>query len=138
MSEQVEVLERSTAIPKNIDPTGRQWVMKYVRGSSCVKAQPEPFRKGFICPELFKGLWTSKVKLQEQITLHLTRAWDASDLAALKATRKKDATVQDNKELGGADDRVNEPVSDKPVRAAKGKGSNKSTSRKVPSKGKES
>jgi len=95
MSEQVEVLERATAIPKNIDPTGRQWIIKFVRGSACVRAEPKPFRKGFTCPKIFEGVWTSRVKLQEQITLHLERSWDASDLAALKAQRKKDAGAKD-------------------------------------------
>jgi len=113
-------------------------------------------------------MWTSRVKLQEQITLWLGRSWDESDLAAIKAQRaveakaeaaavqaaktkkkaegqavvkarqerKKDAKVQDNKECGGADGGVSEPVSSKPTRAAKGKGANKTTSRKVTSKGK--
>jgi len=94
MSEQVEVLERASAIPQNIDPTGRRWVIKFVRGSSCVRAEPEPFRKDFTCPKIFEGLWTSRVKLQEQITLHLERSWDTSDLAVKKTQRKKDARAE--------------------------------------------
>jgi len=96
MSEQVEVLERSSAIPKNIDPMGREWKIKNVRGSSLLKAEPEPFRKDFACPKLMQGLWSGKFRLQEQITLYLKRAWDDSDAAAQKKARMEQAVKEEN------------------------------------------
>lgn len=104
MSEQI--LDRAEAISKNMDPQGRTWRMKYVRGEAMLMAVPEPYRKDFQCPELMSGRWTRKTDLEEKINLYLERAWDAADLATVKKTRKtqakketKNARTKDTEEL---------------------------------------
>lgn len=87
----MEALNRDEAIPKGIDPTGRKWVIKGERGTALVHARPDPDRADAIIPKEFEGRWTSPTILKEKLDLWLTRAWDRSDEARIKATRKAHA-----------------------------------------------
>ena len=89
--EAVKILDRTESIAANVDPMGREWQIKNIRGSSLLKAEPEPFRKDFICPTEFQGSWTSTSQLQEQIQIWLNRVWDASELLTTKQERKTQA-----------------------------------------------
>lgn len=84
-------LERATALKELIDPTGRKWEIKGQRGSSLVHARPNPDREDAQIPNAFSGQWTSPSVLKEKIDVWLGRAWDKSELAALKLDRKAHA-----------------------------------------------
>ncbi len=84
-------LERATALKELIDPTGRKWEIKGQRGSSLVHARPNPDREDAQIPHAFAGQWTSPSVLKEKIDVWLSRAWDQSELAALKLDRKTHA-----------------------------------------------
>jgi hypothetical protein len=94
MSEQFN-LDRHLSIENNVDALGKQWkIVRANRENALLKAIPEPFRADFVCPKEFYGLWTSKDKLQEKITLYLNKSWDQAELSKVK----KERVVQAEKE----------------------------------------
>ena len=84
-------LDRQTNISNNIDPLGKKWEIKHIKGSALYEARPNPYNAQTKIPDEFSGRWTKPHVLQEQIELYLNRAWDASDEAAKKAAGKQRA-----------------------------------------------
>lgn len=79
-------LDRETNMKNNIDSFGKKWEIKKKNSASNLYiASPLPYRKDFICPEMFQGAWTSVDALQTQITIYLNRTWDKADAAAQRA-----------------------------------------------------
>jgi hypothetical protein len=89
MSEQAEVvvLTRNEAIKNSTDPQGREWKVKFNRGTALLSAEPEPYRENFQVPMELVGKFTSTKQIGERIELYLNRAWDIADAAALKSER---------------------------------------------------
>ena len=83
-------LDRETNVKQNIDSFGKKWEIKKVSpASNLYRATPNPFRKDFVCPELFEESWTSVDKLQHQISLYLKESWDKADEANLRSAAQK-------------------------------------------------
>jgi len=87
-------LDRETNMQHNIDPTGRKWEIKQIKGTALFVGVPNPYRSDFVCPDEFEGRWTKPDLLMKQIKLYLTRAWDKSDEAKMKAERKAQAAKE--------------------------------------------
>lgn len=88
-------LDRHINIENNVDALGKQWkIVRANRENALLKAIPEPFRADFVCPDEFKGQWTSSDKLQEKITVYLNRSWDQAEAKAQKTTRVEQAAKE--------------------------------------------
>lgn len=115
-------LDRETNVKNNIDSLGKKWqIKKQSPASNLYIAQPLPYRKDFICPEIFQGAWTSVDVLQEKISLYLKESWDKADRANERAAIA--AHQKEEREAALAEvarkEAVDKSFEDKPVARAK-------------------
>ena len=84
-----EQLTRDLAFKNNMDPRGNKWGIVPIKGSALFEARVVEGNKQSAIPEEVEGRWTSAPRTQVAIEKYLKRAWDESDLAAVKAQRKQ-------------------------------------------------
>lgn len=84
-------LDRHVSVGHMIDPTGKKWEIKAQRGTSLVRARPNPDHLNAVIPREFEGQWTSAATLKERINDWLNMQWnkaeEAQRLSALKQGR---------------------------------------------------
>ena len=87
MSEEFN-LDREVSIEKNVDATGKKWVIHVNRQNGLCFVRPEPDRSDAVIPETMGGLWTKPSLLEPRIKEYLNRSWDQAEAAKAKAERK--------------------------------------------------
>lgn len=84
-------LDREVAIERNIDATGKKWVIHANRQNGLCYVRPDPDRVDAVIPDTMKGLWTKAALLQGRILQYLNESWDKADAANQAAERKRQA-----------------------------------------------
>ena len=90
-------LDREVAIERNVDATGKKWVIHVNRQNGLCYVRPEPDRSDAVIPEQMKGLWTKPSLLQPRIESYLNASWDKADAANLAAERKREVAREAKK-----------------------------------------
>lgn len=92
---EVSLDNREHCIANNIDPSGRKWTIKTIRGSHMFCTRPEPDRADAVIPPNCAGKWTSSHLLKEQVERYVKLAWDNAETVATKNRRKDHKANQD-------------------------------------------
>jgi hypothetical protein len=82
-SEQTQVLTRSTALPKNILPTGRQVGVVPVRGSKFYELSYVDGKPGTL-PKEYQSRYTGIRYAENELKRFVTDFWDLSDKQTVK------------------------------------------------------
>ena len=90
-------LDREVSIERNVDATGRKWIIHVNRQNGLCYVRPEPDRSDAVIPEEMKGLWTKPSLLQPRIKSYLKKSWDKADAANLAAERKREVAREAKK-----------------------------------------
>lgn len=95
MTDLAESITREHCVSKNIDPTGKKWVISHIKQTSlyeiCVDKKGDAVRAPSYPNAEMEGFFTHSTKAQKAIEQYLTAAWDASEAASAKAERKAQA-----------------------------------------------
>ena len=90
-------LDRNVSIEKDIDPTGKKWVVHAGRGSALSYAQPDPGSTVSVIPKEFAGKWTSPSVLRGLVRQWVTKQWDKADeVARINALKQGRGSLPDH------------------------------------------
>lgn len=84
-------IDREEKISKNVDATGKKWVIHFNRGTSLCHVRPEPDREDAVIPKILQGRWTKPSLVEPFIKQYVTATWDKADKADKDAERKRQA-----------------------------------------------
>ena len=88
-------LDRNYSEANNIDAQGRKWQIHSSRQyPGLVWARPNPDREDAQIPKQFEGKWTSKERLQKQLSMYLKSSWNHAEAAKAKAQRVAQAAKE--------------------------------------------
>ena len=90
-------LDREVSIEKNVDATGKKWVIHVNRQNGLCYVRPEPDRSDAVIPDELQGLWTKPSLLQPKIEDYLNRTWDKAEAANAAAERKREVAREAKK-----------------------------------------
>jgi hypothetical protein len=85
-------LDREIAIERNVDATGKKWVIHMNRQNGLCYVRPEPDRTDAVIPKDLQGVWTKPALLQPKLNVYLNRTWDQADAANAAAEKKRIAS----------------------------------------------
>ena len=82
-------LDREVSIEKNIDATGKKWIIHANRQNGLCYVRPEPDRSDAVIPKDLKGLWTKPSLLMPRLKKYLEASWDQAARAQQRNQRKQ-------------------------------------------------
>ncbi len=105
-------LDREVALERNIDATGKKWVIHKRRSNGLLFVRPDPDRVDAVIPKPISGLWTKIVLLQNALDQYLNATWDKAEAAQKQAERKKQAAKEVEARNKASKKKVSKKVAD--------------------------
>jgi len=96
-------INREVSIEKNVDATGKRWVIHANRSNGLCYIRPDPDRENAQIPKQMQGLFTKASLAKAEIDKYLKLSWDQAEQAQLK-NKQKAERIAAKKEAASDDD----------------------------------
>lgn len=87
-------LDREINEERNIDATGKKWLIHTERGRHLFYTLPEGARPDAVIPDSLQGKFTKRMLLQSLIKKHVQDSWEHAEQVAQKNARKAQAAKE--------------------------------------------
>lgn len=87
-------LDREINVERNIDATGKKWIIHCERGRHLFYTLPEGARPDSVIPDPLQGKFTKRMLLQSLIEKHVQDSWEHAEQVAQKNARKAQAAKE--------------------------------------------
>lgn len=94
-------INREVSIERNVDATGKRWVVHANRSNGLCYIRPDPDRENAMIPPKMQGLFTKPFLAQAEISKYLKLSWDQAEEVQ---KRNKQKAERSKKEVASDDD----------------------------------